>query len=261
MTKINVFDIRRSHIFYKNEMGDVVIKPNTPYFYAKLIKFDGDRISNVIEPGFPHPDDFDFISEDKITVQETFNEMIFNITIGDESITTRPTTADNIVKNMYNRKNMEKIFTKYSEGTTNVALLESVLKTHGERVVTNERGWIIDDLFMVDRKSMAFNWDSKLKDINKKQHTNLSSHVICIVVNKNHGITDAPKIDTAGGPVQIDPVGYQIISKINFLLNPNLKDTEFTSQVPKSTMEILQRQDPVQPKGSGIFFQHRLDEL
>lgn len=258
MSRINVFDVRRSHIFYKNEIGDVVIKPNSPYFRAKLLKFDGDRISNTIKPLMAHPDDFDYFDEPEIVIQETFNEMIFNIRVGDDSITTRPTQTDNVVKNMYNAYAIKEIFVKYSEGTTNVELLESVLKSHGGRVRTIDDGWVIDDLFMVDRKSNAYNWDAE-KDCILPYNTNIGNNVICIVVNKNHGITDMPKIDTPAGPVQIDPVGYQIISKINFLLNPNLNDSIVTKQIPASTLEILKRQDPVQPKGSGIFTQHRLD--
>ena len=262
MSRINVFDVRRSHIFYKNEMGDVVIKPNSPYFKAKLLKFDGDRVSNTIKPTgiMSHPDDFDYIEEPEIVIQETFNEMIFNIRVGDDSVTTRPTMADEVVDNMYSASGTKQIFTKYSEGTQNVELLESVLKSHGERVMTIDEGWVIDDIFMVDRKSNAYNWDAEKKCILPFK-TNIGNNVICIIVNKNHGITDMPRIDTPAGPVQIDPVGYQIISKINFLLNPNLNDGEVTRQIPKSTLDILKRQDPVQPKGSGIFTQHRLDGL
>tara|TARA_B110000438_G_scaffold252108_1_gene256938 strand:- start:6394 stop:7182 length:789 start_codon:yes stop_codon:yes gene_type:complete len=262
MSRINVFDVKKSHIFYKNEGGDVVIKPNTPYFNSKLLKFDGERISHVIEPGFPHPDDFDFVSERKITVQETFNEMIFNITIGDDSVTTRPGMADNLIKNMDSVSGITKIFLDYYQETTNVELLETILKEFGERIKTIEDGWIIDDLFFVDRKGAAYNWHSSTQEINTQHGTNLGGGMICIVINKNHGVSDAVVIDTKNGPIRIDPVGYQIMSKINYLLNPlPFPDDVVKNQIPESTIEILQRQDPVQPKASGIFTQHRLDGL
>jgi hypothetical protein len=261
MSKINVFDVKRSHIFYKNEMGDVVIKPNTPYFKAKLLKFDGDRISNTIEPSgrMPHPDDFDYEEEEEIMIQETFNEMIFNIRIGDDSITTRPTMANRVVENLDNVDEIKRIFKGYSEGTTNVELLESVLKTHNGRVVTIGEGWVVDDLFMVSRTGNAYNWDAENNRI-LEHRTNIGNSVICINVNKNPGI-DGAFIDGPEGRVKIDPVGYQIICKINFLLNSKivLSDKVAVQQMPTTTLEILKRQDPVQPKGSGIFTQHRLD--
>jgi hypothetical protein len=251
MSNINIFDIRPSHIFYYAPNGDVVVKPNTPYFNTKLIKFDGERISNVIESNLlPHPDDFDFV--EKITIQETFNEMIFNITIGNESITTRPTMADSVVASIDNQNEIIQIYNKYAGGCMNIELLESVLKHHGERIKIVDAGYIVDDVFLVDRKANAWNWNG---EINSDIDTNLSTGGICIVVNK----TMYSKIDTASGPVTIDPIGYQIIAKVSFLLNPNLNDHTFMQQIPDKTKEILKRQDPNIPKKTGIFSQHRLD--
>ena len=46
---------------------------------------------------------------------------------------------------------------------------------------------------------------------------------------------------THGGSVEIDELGFIILSKINFLLEPNLDDEVFVNQIPKDIVEKLKR--------------------
>ena len=57
------------------------------------------------------------------------------------------------------------------------------------------------------------------------------------MVNK----TQRLKLQTSSGLVEIDEMGYIILSKIEFLMDPDLSDTVFTHQVPKKLLTILER--------------------
>jgi hypothetical protein len=240
MTKINVFEIRPSHIYYKDTSGDVIVRPNNPYWHSRLIDFDDDRIKSVVSN-----------SGDVITVQETFNPMIFNITLQantmNETITTRQIQANNVTRNLKNFDALKGIWMKYDSIVVETELLDSILEQYNGRVVfyedESEQGYVIDDIFFVSSKGTAYVWKKSLKQGGESQ-SNLpngnATRAICIVVNSYN----STNIRTAAGTITLDPKGFEVLSKIAFLLNPNLKDKTFMDQVPEETRQILRRQDP-----------------
>lgn len=257
MSKINIFEIRPSHIYYKDSSGDVIVRPNNPYWHSRLIDFDDDRIGNVVDNyGLkPHPDDFDFPETmDVITVQETFNPMIFNITLQvrggiTETITTRQVQANNVTRNLKNFDTLKRIWIMYDSIVVETELLDTILKQYNGRVVfyedESDQGYVIDDIFFVSSKGTAYVWKKSIKQGGESQ-SNLpngnTTRSICIVM-QDYNARDTT-IKTAGGTVKLDPKGFEVLSKIAFLLNPNLKDKTFMDQVPEETKQILRRQDP-----------------
>lgn len=223
MNNIKIIETNKSHIIFKNENGTVSIEPNTPYFRLKLLEFKGERIRHDIPI-------------EGIEILETFNGMIFNISLNGQTITTRPNMADEVVSSFNNVDKLYKIFNDYNNNKYNIKLLEGVLEKYGERIKTHDLGFIIDDLFLVDRTGVAWNWKNGKRFT--AHRTNLGSGAICIVVNK----TQRLKLQTSNnGLVEIDELGYIILSKIEFLLNPNVNDDVFISQLPKDTIEIIKR--------------------
>lgn len=220
---MQILETNRSHIIYKNENGIVDIVPNTPYFRLKILEYKGERIKHDIPI-------------EGIEIMETFNGMIFNISINGQTITTRPNMADEVVASFHDVNKLYEIFDEYNNNKYNVKLLESVLKKYEGRIKIINSGFIVDDLFLVDRVGVCWLWDSEKQVKNQSHKTNLGSGAICIVVNKAQRL----KLNIEGTTIIIDEMGYIILSKIEFLLNPNLTDNVFTHQLPSDVLKILQ---------------------
>ena len=221
---MKILETNKSHIIYKEDNGIVSIVPNTPYFNMKVLENKNERIK------------FDLPIEG-IEILETFNGMIFNISLNGQTITTRPNMADAVVESFSDTDKIYKIFDDYNNNKYNLKLLEGVLEKYKERIKTRTEGFVIDDIFLIDRTGVCWLWDSKNKCKNTKHRTNLGSGAICIVVNK----TQRLKLKTNNGLIEIDEMGYIILSKIEFLMQPNLEDTVFMFQLPKKIQTILQR--------------------
>jgi len=168
---------------------------------------------------------------------ETYDDMIFNVTVNGVNITTRPNMADSIVESFNNTDLLLKIFDRYNTQKYNVKLLEGFLKEHGKRVRIVSEGFVVDDMFLVDRIGNAWFWKDGEKDVSHR--TNISTGAICIVVQRTKGLTVTDP--THGGTVDIDQLGFIILSKINYLMDPNLKDNVFTQQMPKRILDVLKR--------------------
>ena len=166
---MKIIEVRKNHIFIDKGNGEVGVEPNTPYFYHRLVVSNNERI-------------FKEFPKDSITVQETFNEMIFNITVGNGVVTTRPSIANKLVQSLDDPEKIIDIFNEYRTNELNIKLLESILARYGERIRLINEGFLVDDLFLVDRDGCAFNW--KNGNIDTSIRTNLSNGGICIVVNK-----------------------------------------------------------------------------
>lgn len=221
---MKILETNKSHIIYKEDNGIVSIVPNTPYFNLKIMENKNERIR------------FDSPIEG-IEVLETFNGMIFNISLNGKTITTRPNMADEVVQSFNDTNKLYDIFDRYNTQKYNMKLLEGVLSKYKDRIKTNKKGFIIDEIFLVDRTGVCWIWDKEKGDVNKSHRTNLGSGAVCIVVDK----TQKLRLNSKDGLVEIDEMGYIILSKIEFLLNPNLEDNVFMNQLPKKHVDILKR--------------------
>lgn len=221
---MKILESNKTHIIYKEDNGVVSIVPSTPYFNMKVIECKNERIK------------FD-IPIEGIEIIETFNGMIFNISLNGQTITTRPNMADAVVEAFTDTDKIYKIFDDYNNNKYNLKLLQGVLEKYGERIRTVPDGFVIDDIFLIDRTGVCWLWDNKLKQRNTSHRTNLGSGAVCIVVDK----TQRLKLKTSGGLVEIDEMGYIILSKIDFIMNPNLEDNVFMHQLPIKIQTILKR--------------------
>ena len=220
---MKILETNKSHIIYKEDNGIVSIVPNTPYFNMKVLENKNERIK------------FDLPIEG-IEILETFNGMIFNISLNGQTITTRPNMADAVVESFSDTDKIYKIFDDYNNNKYNLKLLKGVLEKYGDRIKTRPDGFVIDDIFLVDRTGVCWLWDNENNCRNKNHRTNLGSGAVCIVVDK----TQRLKLNTNNGLVEIDEMGYIILSKIEFLMQPNLKDAVFMHQLPKKVKTILE---------------------
>lgn len=221
---MKILEENKSHIIYKEDNGIVSIVPNTSYFHMKIVEWKNERIK------------FD-IPIEGIEVMETFNGMIFNISLNGKTITTRPNMADAVVESFNNAQKLFEIFDKYNNNKYNLQLLKGVLEKYGDRIQTFPEGFVVDKIFLVDRTGVCWIWDSDKKRANKSHRTNLGSGAVCIVVDK----TQRLRLKTSSGLVEIDEMGYIILSKIEFLIDPNLNDSVFMHQLPERIKTMLKR--------------------
>ena len=102
-------------------------------------------------------------------------------------------------------------------------ITDLVKRSYGERVkLMNDNIFVIDDRFMVDSKGTAHYGK-------KGKHTDKRWEFLCIVVK---GRPRKKAIKTKIGLVELDEKLLEILAKINFLINPNMTDSIFTSQLP-----------------------------
>ena len=153
---MKILEKNKSHIIYKDDLGIVSIVPNTPYFRMKILEWKNERIKKDIPI-------------EGIEIMETFNGMIFNISLNGQTITTRPNMADEVVESFNNVEKIYEIFNKYNDNKFNISLLEGVLAKYKERIKVVEEGFIIDDIFLLDRTGVAWFWDSDKKKKNQTQ--------------------------------------------------------------------------------------------
>jgi hypothetical protein len=102
-------------------------------------------------------------------------------------------------------------------------ITDLVKRSYGERVqLKNDNTFVVDDRFMVDDKASA-HYSKRNKDSGKRWE------YLCIVVK---GRPRKKAIKTKIGLVELDEKLLEILTKINFLINPNIMDSVFTSQLP-----------------------------
>ena len=198
--------------------------PNTPYNLLKVEVFEGKQIS--------------YTFNDKIDVKETFDDGIFNCMLDGESlqcrkanrmaraITTHQETGD--------LKPVQSLFIDELKAPYQVKAVNEFLKPFmtSKRVVTHDKGYIIDERFYIDNNAKVY----ILK--------NNEWAGICVVV-KNTLIPF--EIDTPVGSFQVESRAIEVLSKIIFLLKPDMNDTVFVEQLTTDVREQLMRDYPPPP--------------
>ena len=208
--------VRDDHliVYYK---GVVMTKINDNYNNLKYGQYEGERIH------------YEFNDEAKI--DETYDDRIFNCTYKDETMQVRK--SEDICQAIMN-ENLDDYSLVFKETYYEIHRIELITdlvkRSYGDRVVLkNDDTFVVDDRFMVDSKATAH----YLKRGQSSKHTMDNDkrwEFLCIVVK---GSPRKKAIKTKIGLVELDEKLLEILSKINFLVNPNINDTVFTSQIPE----------------------------
>ena len=201
--------VRDDHlVVYFN--GKIMTKINDSYNNLKYGKYDGNRIF--------------YKFSDEAEVQETYDDRIFNCTYKEETMQVRKSED---ICNAINNDNLDDyaiVFKETYYAIHKIELITDLIKrSYGERVqLRNDDTFVIDDRFMVDDKASA-HYSKRNKDSGKRWE------YLCIVVK---GRPRKKAIKTKIGLVELDEKLLEILTKINFLINPNIMDSVFTSQLP-----------------------------
>ena len=208
--------VRDDHlVVYFN--GKIMTKINDSYNNLKYGKYEGNRIF--------------YKFNDEAEVQETYDDRIFNCRYKDETMQVRK--SEDICKAI-NNDNLDDYTIVFKETYYEIHRIELITdlvkRSYGERVqLMNDDTFVVDGRFMVDSKGTAH----YLKRGQNRKHTMDTDkrwEFLCIVVK---GRPRKKAIKTKIGLVELDEKLLEILAKINFLINPNIRDSVFTSQLPE----------------------------
>ena len=204
--------VRDDHlIVYYN--GKIMTKINDSYNNLKYGKYDGNRIF--------------YKFNDEAEVQETYDDRIFNCIYKGETMQVRKSERICEAINNANIDDYEIVFKETYYEIHKIELITGLVKrSYGERVkLMNDDSFVIDDRFMVDSNATA-HFSKRGQNIKEDKRWEF----LCIVVK---GRPRKKSIKTKIGLVELDEKLLEILSKIQFLLYPNMTDGVFTSQLPE----------------------------
>jgi len=224
----------RKNVYVVEDKGKIKTLIKDSYTDLKLSSnYDGNRIFHDFGNG--------------LQVKETFDERIFNCFKDDVTINIRDGNkiAEFILDG--NSAGYEEYFKQHYYQQHKTEFLERVLKSYGERVVKVQDGYIIDDMWKVNNQGSSYylaqdghkgNWDSDTVTVHGENAQGVVGnwHFLCTVAQ---GKFMSMSIDSEIGVLELDSTTITILAKINFLMNPNVKDSVFMNQLPEQTQKLL----------------------
>lgn len=212
----------RKDMFVLILQGKVQTVPLTPYTEVKYRHFNGNRIA--------------YRFSEEMEVQETYDDGIFNCSYktAQVQIRKRDAIAEAILQHYRcgSTSTYERLFQLEYADRNCIELLKFMLAGYRQRLRfekksnDDEEAIYIDGSFKVDRHGNAY-----VRDGHEYRR-------ICIVVQ---GSLSETGVETPIGRVSLDETALTILAKTMFLLNPNLEDEVFRSQVPSQILAALEQ--------------------
>jgi len=217
-----ILEERSDSLIVRDLDGRVDSVPKSEYFTLKYKEFNGERI---------------YYQFDKNSyVQETYDIGIFNCVLNGVRTQLRNSERiafainwhkySNVKSKLLRIKPFEELFKKSYVKNIQSNVLESILKGFDNRLKFRKDGIEVDDRFFVDKQGQAFlltkqkKWDE-----------------LCIVAK---GYLHDFDIASEMGNIEISSKSLEIVAKVFFLLNPNMKDKIFTDQVKNKNSELFE---------------------
>ena len=227
-----ILEERDEQVIYKDENGKIITIPNSDYYWTKHIKFQDRRIG--------------WIFSDDCYVKETFDNRIFNCWCYGKRLQLRQDLSDNLCEMMRNsikgvlEEDEQGVVRKYDALTPYKILFNQIQKEVPNMemlryylaeimdVKITEKGVCVKSGFMIDYNGNAW--------VKKENHEYSS---LCLVMRGNNNNRDL-EFPMSDGKLQfINSLTMTILSKIMFLLNPNLQDRVFTNQLSSENINRL----------------------
>lgn len=203
--------------------GVITTRPNSPYYSLRYFKYNSNRIA--------------YTFSDRSFVQEMFDDRIFNCWCNGKRVQFRQDLSEKLSAainhhDMYgNVREYNELFKIAFEEEPNWYIIDRYLNNI-EGVRRTKMGFIIYDSFKIDYKGNA--WVHRKGDSAPEDGEDWSS--LCIVMKGAKHSYESDKAflpNEFGEMTEVNALTMTIISKIVFLLNPNMKDRVFTGQLSK----------------------------
>ena len=198
------------------------------YNMLKLKQFNGERIYHVAKPN-------DQSFGDEIEYHETYTKGVFNVKYKGETLQLREpikialAIRESLESNKHG-KLVEMFMDKYKE-EHKIEVMQQLADNFGGRVQFVNDMFIVDDMFMVDKRATAH-----------KKMVGGGWASICIVADVKQCTIP---IKTKIGVIILSQTEVEILSKIGFLLYPNMSDTVFTGQLNQKEKDICKKKNKV----------------
>ncbi len=227
---MKVLEIRPEQVICIDN-GKLTTKPNSPYYSLKYFYSGGNRIA--------------YTFSDVSCIKETFDDRIFNCWCNGKRLQLRQDLSEKLAVAINHHmesgdvQKYEELFNLAYKEQPNWQILDIYLR-NVEGVSQTSIGYIIYDSFRIDFKGNAWVCGNYGNNIEEYQINCWNS--LCIVMQGagNSHITDEGTLfDENGSIISVNALTITILTKILFLLNPNLKDSVFTSQLPENLLKML----------------------
>ncbi len=227
---MKILEVRPEQVICETN-GKISTRPNSPYYSLRYFKYNNRRIA--------------YTFSDKSFVRETYDDRIFNCWHDGRRIQLRQDLSERLAAAINNHEmygNMREyavLFKMAFEEIPYWDILELYLK-HVKGVDRTKEGFIVYGDFKIDYQGNA--WIKPQNVIEGEEHEDWYS--LCIVMQGNghrFRAVEAKLPNEFGEMVPVNAITMTIISKIMFLLNPNLKDDAFTAQLSKNLLLKLMR--------------------
>lgn len=206
-----ILEDRKDLLIIQDRNGVSTI-PRSEYHLLRIKHYNGNRIF------------YDWGSDGAI-VRETYNQGIFNCWY--ESRQIQIADGDGIASCIVSGdvKKYAELFNGWFDTMAQKSVIDIIVSQYPGRVSRTDNGYEVDGVFMINDHGVSHCIDGG--------HWR---HLCTVAV----GATREQRMEIDGlGYVTINPVTMTIISKINFLLNPNLKDRVFTDQLTEQCRRHL----------------------
>ena len=232
---MKILEVRPEQVICLEATGVVTTRPNSPYYSMRYFKYNSKRIN--------------YIFTDKSYVRETYDERIFNCWHEGARVQLRQDLSEKLCAainhhEMYgNIREYAKLFKTAFEEIPSWDILDLYLKNI-RGVEKTQEGFVVYGDFLIDYQGNAWVRPPNEKfvlDNSKKFEERWYS--LCIVMKgtkHSYKADDGASLpDEFGTMVKVNALTMTIISKLMFLLNPNLKDQAFTGQLSKNLLVRL----------------------
>jgi len=216
-----ILEERTDQLIIRDLDGRIDSVPKTEFFMLKYKEFNGERI---------------YYQFDKNSyVQETYDIGIFNCILNGVRMQLRNSERIAFAINWHKHSNakslllrmkpFQELFTKNFVKNIQLGVLKSILKAFEDRIKYRKDGIEIDQRFFVDKNAQAF-----FKNNNKWDD-------LCIVAK---GYLHDFDIESEMGNIEINSKSLEIVAKVMFLLEPDMKDKIFTGQIQKANPDLFE---------------------
>lgn len=213
---MKILEVRNELIIAEVD-GNLTTRPNSPYYTLKYTTYENARIAYTFGLGQ--------------YIRETYDDRIFNCYCDGKRIQLRQDLANRLAVCIQDHEltgecDYVELFNEAYNETPDYDILDTYLRNYESVEFVKHEGFIVHEIFMVDFKG---NGRQRNQEDDKWDG-------MCIVMQQsghNSAKTGCTVPDDNGDAREINALTMTILSKVLFLLNPELQEKEFTGYLPE----------------------------
>lgn len=231
---MRVLEVRPEQCLIQEDDGEIISRPTGEYYKLRYFTYNNRRIHHIFDKD--------------MYVFETYDQRIFNASMNGMRIQLRQDLSNQIVDAILQHEStgssvsFEVIFDRAVKEVPFHHILDMYLKNIACLEIT-KFGYEIHRDFLIDFKGNAWiRAEEENKVCFKKEELRRYWNSLCIVMQGHSSMVQDSFIpDSAGKLVKVNALTMTIITKVMFLVDPNMQDEVFTNQLPAKLHIRLKR--------------------